>query len=1014
MFGSSAMAGASMMQSGFSRGADTVQSFSNPAASYEPHYGMIQAQTSLNQEWAAYQRGPVGVVGITPPGVGAGEYSNLLQKNFQERMRDVTSGFIKGAAPIVADFAAFPIGSALGVRGAALFGAKGAIGGFVGGMLGGMGTSMLASHIVEKGIQRGDQINAEVNQLGEIATAGRGMTVAQNQEYGMGFRNMAERMGISKNEMGDIASTIRASGMMPRTNDIKASLSQFEGMAKDIRDISAGMQTSIATATRYLKEVERLGMGRGSGGVFAASQMAEGLGTSLSGLIGHVSMGQSVGNAAQIGPGVGGGVFLQSAFAGARGLGSLQGPEQLMVGGAMGLGRAFGMNAMQNALGPMGEMQLMAMMGPKGAQGLPGTMMGTLGQAAGNIFGGGDPVSNMLEFSTNRKRMLRQLGATGIRQMQAHAISGEAQMMQQMFPKMGQQKALQYVAMQKGLNEHQARAMSGYIMRGFKDMGPSSTVSGMPAVFGSERTAQMAQRAAYDSAARSIAVADRKSNMGIIDRGAEWIGQKWNQYKMWQQREAEENRTQRMSDLGFPKISNEAMGAVTQAMRTGRGSTYNASLALSSGPASNQLRSAISFAGGSLGGMVKISDVRGRLMSLARNIHKSTRLGSSGEAQVNEAALHISKSLDDGSLNGKKTAENIAANITKVTKGGGMSYHHRKNLRYDISQILKGTKFEGEFNKVGFAGSRGAAMMKVVDRFMAGQGKAGFSMAKTIQQQAQRGMGAAAYALDVGESSAIRSLAGKAGVDKLAAQIAKKKWEDSRDVGTQLLKEGGTSQKPGWGFLKDYERVERIEREKALLMKGAAADTGLKKTTEIFRTREFQEVVKARHQMYHRPFAKAADKLIADPKYQKASLGQQLVMMAKGAAAADKEKPDAKDAKVAKLAEDKLMKSRALKLDGSSKTASAMLARMGPDSDGKSLTRKLADYTGIANAKGRNARRASGKRKSRGRVVSFQSQAQSFQSQVAQAIRKTGHTLDAIRGAMSKMEGRLAKRKPGE
>jgi hypothetical protein len=310
------------------------------------------------------------------------------------------------------------------------------------------------------------------------------MGVAQTQQFGQGFRAMAEKMNVTKNELGDILSGIRGMGMMPRTRDVQQSLKQFEGMAKDIRDIAVGMQTSLGTATRYLKSVEQMGLGRGAGGVFAAAGMAGRLGTTLGGLISHVGAGQRIGRAAGIGGGVGGGVFLQGAFAGARGLGALAGPERLMVGGAMGLGRAFGMQAMRNALGPSGQMQLMAMMGPRGAMGLPGTMMGTLNQAARNIFGGGASVANMMEFMTNRKRMLRKLGPTGIRQMQAQSISTEAKMLQKMFPSIGRQRALQMTAMNKGFGEHQARAMAGYIMRGFKDMRPSGRALGLPGLFG--------------------------------------------------------------------------------------------------------------------------------------------------------------------------------------------------------------------------------------------------------------------------------------------------------------------------------------------------------------------------------------------------------------------------------------------------------------------------------------------------------------------------------------------------
>ena len=590
-FAGAATAGAAMMYGGLQRGMATVGQYSDPAAAFETHYGMVRAESSLAQEWAAYSGGPAAVARMAPPGVGAGDYTRALMENLGKRRDDVVSGFVGGAAPVAASIAgwygASKVAGAIGMGGIAGFAVP-------------IVAGVAAEHIVSKGIERGNTIFQETQELGEIPTAGRGFSLADTHKFGTGLRDIASRMNISKNEMGDIASGIRASGMMSPTRDVEESLKSFEGMAKDIHDVAVGMKTSLGRATQYLKSVEQMGLGRGAGGVFAAASMAEGLGTSLGGLISHVGMGQRVGTATGVGAPVGGGVFLQSAFAGAQGIKSLDPQERLMAGGAMGLGRAFGMHAMQNAMGPWGQMQMMAM---SGGEGLPGTAMGTLDQAASAMFGSGDPVSNMVDFTVNRNRRTRQLGATGIRLMQAQSIQTRAQMLMEMSPEMSQKSALQFFAMQDGMNEVGARGIAGYIMRGFKDLRPSAASQGLPGIFGGAGTAERMARASVDTSARAMSRTVEEEGKWPHTRAIEWIGNKWNESKMAMAEATEEKIQDRLKSQGIVQPSHAALKAFTESLRTGGGIASSASIDLRGvGDASERLGSILSFAGAQVSG----------------------------------------------------------------------------------------------------------------------------------------------------------------------------------------------------------------------------------------------------------------------------------------------------------------------------------------------------------------------------------------------------------------------------
>lgn len=1003
-FGGAAASGAAMMQASMARGMGAVQSFTDPAMAYQAHYGMVRAQSQLGQEWAAYNRGAAGVAGFTPPGVGAGAYAAQLQQNFAQRVQRGAMGFARGAIPMAAELVAWRTGGAIGE----------AIGGTIGGIAGGLVLGAAAGHVVSKGIERGEKIFAEVNQLGQIATAGRGMTVGQTQQFGRGFRAMAQRMNVSANEMGDILSGIRGMGMMPKTRDVKQALSQFEGMAKDIREIAVGMQTSLANATRLLKDVEQLGLGRGAGGVTGAAGMAAGLGTSLRRLIGHVRMGQRVGMAAQIGGGVGGGVFLQAAQAGARGLGALQGPERRMVGGAMGLGRAFGMQAMQSALGPTGQMQLMAMMGPRGARALPTTMMGTLNQAARNIFGGGAPVANMVEFITNRRRMLRKLGPTGIRQMQAQSIATEAKMLQKMFPSIGRQRSLQMTAMNRGLSEHQARGMAGYIMRGFKAQRPAARAVGLPGVFGGGRAAQASIRASVDVAARQAA---RQSAVKMPwTRVVEGIGNWWARTRQRVARSSADFIRTRQREQGILMPRAADIRSVQRGLQRGQGILAGAGITTGAmgGRGAAAMQTVLAFGGaratgGVAGGIampggrvIRAREAGRALTAIGTQLGRLSR-GSVSQSAITQASVVIGSRIEGGKLDAKKTAENLRWNLRKSTGGSGdKTGRALQNLTHDIGQVLKGTEFEKGFKKQGiaiFGSKKGAEAMATINRFMRAQGQTGFDIGKALKAAGARGMAGAALAVRTRATGILSRLMGGRDVEAEAKSIVTAAQRARRRQRASGVPTSGAER----GLEGDIVLVPTMAQARVMAEQRLAKE-GKKSASQIVQSKSFRDYVKTRDRLYYQPWrqarAEAGKKFTAKTADQRKSREDWIKTRAEQLKKQARAKTPAKLERAKRAAV--LIEARASMKPGASEAAKRMVRTMDKD---KKVSQDIA--SAVNAVAGDSKKRATRGKRPRGRTVAFQSQAQSFQSQVAQVLRKNTLALSQIQSTMKAMEDRL-------
>ena len=83
--------------------------FTNPAMALNPHYGMVQAQTSLEEEWGIHRGGLAAAQQMKPPGVSAATYALGVESNFINRQLDASHG----AAMAFAAFADAPVDAAV-------------------------------------------------------------------------------------------------------------------------------------------------------------------------------------------------------------------------------------------------------------------------------------------------------------------------------------------------------------------------------------------------------------------------------------------------------------------------------------------------------------------------------------------------------------------------------------------------------------------------------------------------------------------------------------------------------------------------------------------------------------------------------------------------------------------------------------------------------------------------------------------------------------------------------------
>jgi len=511
----------------------------------------------------------------------------------------------------------------------------------------------------------------------------------------------------------------------------------------------------------------------------------------------------------------------------------------------------------------------------------------------------------MAEFLTNRLRMTRQLGGRGLRMMQAQAISSEAAMMQQMFPSIGQRRAIQLVSMNKNLNEHQARGMANYIMRGFKDLTPSGAVQAMPGAFGGPAVARMASRVAVDTNARAIAAGTSK---WFGAQAIDWLGDKWADFRMGMSRAADRSLQDRTAAFGIVRPTDAAIRSVSRSMRS-RGTNLSGMA-----PMQNML----TFAGGTTAG-----DVR----DLANTIHSEAggRISANDMKTVDSAAEKISgwglrdKAAYDKAVKAVRTGSTDPSAYRTLLDAGGLG---------------------GEFRSRGFSGPNKIAMLSVLRRVT---GTAvGSNIAKSFG-----GVGArSARVRDVRERALLARIIGDENIEKGdvrgtgdsgMARVGAFLGNFTTTVIPSLLAEieGGAGAKLSKTQAMRYRRLMVTPQYKTLLrtLKGTNTES-VKKARTAFLKKANQS---------GRPEIRRAGRILANSTASSKNLRKEITAM-------------------------------------------------------YSLT---ADKTRGASKKGAGPARGDEK------VVAFQNQAMSFQSQVATSLRKTAHTLDQVQTAMRKLNAKI-------
>jgi hypothetical protein len=448
----------------------------NPAMAYSPHYGMNQAETSLQEEWQVHRGGLAAAAAMKPPGVSAGAYAIAVESNFVNRQLEANhaasmaaqSSFYAGVGGLAAGEAASaiaaPIGAYAGGKLATRFFGAGAAG--AGKMLGGLAASWMAFDYasdyvggkIEQHYADIEQTMGVTRELGELAGAGRGLKRTQQVELGIAAREAAKSIGMDVQEMGDVLALGRQAGMLPTATDPGKAKQQYAEFARAIEEGAQVLQTSLAGATQVIKAAAQHGMSaqegiiRAAGAGGADAWLAQQARMSAFGSAG-ASVGMSMGYTAAQG---------SAMFTGSLGSGAaagLSGDEMRIMGGRFGAAQFVGTTQMAMAASPMGNLQLMAAMGG----GLGGASMMDLPGAAmeGLMAGGGDFVSNALRFQVHQNEYRRGIGAGGIRTMARQQIEMGAELIASMAPELSMDDARRAYAQSMGMNPDQAKLLAG-------------------------------------------------------------------------------------------------------------------------------------------------------------------------------------------------------------------------------------------------------------------------------------------------------------------------------------------------------------------------------------------------------------------------------------------------------------------------------------------------------------------------------------------------------------------------
>lgn len=495
-FGGTASAAGASIVSGFQNLPMPTLVHADRGISYTPHYGVVNAQASLQAEWLGRFYGPAGVAPFTPPGVGPTEYNGFLQREHERKFSEARTDAIIAGGGAVAGFAAgevgFSAGGALGgLAGGALIG--GPFGAAIGGLVGGLGGAVAANKLVDVAVGRVREAREMTSELGGIIDARRNLPLDLQRQLASEALAVGRETGTNAQQVADIVARMPQLGTMIPTTDTKEFHDQLASIVTDLKDFSSALHTSIGAAQQMMAHMERLGMKGAEGADFLIGQAGRiGMGVSPLQVYGMMRGGESMGIQAQIGMGFGGRFALDMAAEATHARLDREGLQ--MAGGIGGFSGALEQNVLGNAFSPMGMLQLAAAPGSQFE--LPTSLEGTLNQGITNLMS--NFPRNFLALEVGRGEALRAVGRGRVEQMGRQSLRNTVDMLSPLLganASEGDRELLgRHFLMQQGMNEYQAKgAAYRFLNPGAKD----TTGSGYSAAVAAVRRARAQDHLAY-------------------------------------------------------------------------------------------------------------------------------------------------------------------------------------------------------------------------------------------------------------------------------------------------------------------------------------------------------------------------------------------------------------------------------------------------------------------------------------------------------------------------------------
>jgi hypothetical protein len=493
--------------------------FTNQAIAYTPHWGMQQAETSLQQEWLVDRYGLGAAQRMKPPGVGATEFALAVERNFVDRKLEAEHAayaaarttMASGVAGIAGMYGGGWIGGAIGKMIGARFGAPG-LGKIAGDLVGAIAGEGLASDLATEHYAQIEQQQGIMTELGEIAGGGLGYTRAQRFAFGAAATEAARSLGMDVQQMGDIVAGARQMGMLPSSlTSGKATPQQVRedlfNLARSIEEGAEALHTSGAKAMQMIRGMTGMGFSSAEG-VTALVRMGAVSGLGAEGIYNFGMAGASTARANLMPGRIGFDLFTSSVMAAA---GSGMGREEMsMLGGVAGAGQLLAMHEIQAARGPMGTLQSMA--GLTGRS-LSGDLYGLGAQAIEGLNQGGDLLSNYVGFAVNQDRYASAGGARGIRARAKQQLETSIHFLRDVGVRGSDSELGAFSLIEQGYNPVQARFLAVQTLGG--GGGGGRSWAGEAAVLAMEQD-QALNRQAVAAARTSVPFSNIRAALGAI------------------------------------------------------------------------------------------------------------------------------------------------------------------------------------------------------------------------------------------------------------------------------------------------------------------------------------------------------------------------------------------------------------------------------------------------------------------------------------------------------------------